>query len=170
MHVHRTPTKKGRTPGGTGFTPSSTPRRGLFGGKSGSGAAAGREAAAQPACVPVLVEQAAGGPPRAHGAQQLQLGSAPPALPSGWTASGKSSAAAAATAAADSANSGGIKAARPAAPAAGGEAGQEIMPAAGHPDSEGSEAEEDEPLCSVCLEPFADGAKVRKQRVGVGAL
>lgn len=162
VHVHRTPTKKGRQMGGsTGFTPSSTPRKSLFpspSGKGSGGVAAGREPAAPPGCVPVLVEQAAGG---VHAAQQLQLGSAQPPRPAGWAASAKVGAAAAATAAADAANGGGIKAARPAAPAAPGELGQEIVPAAAPLDSEGSEGEEDEPLCSVCLEPFADGAKVR---------
>ncbi len=162
VHVHRTPTKKGRQMGGsTGFTPSSTPRKSLFpspSGKGSGGAAAGREPAAPPGCVPVLVEQAAGG---VHAAQQLQLGSAQPPRPAGWAASAKVGAAAAATAAADAANGGGIKAARPAAPAAPGELGQEIVPAAAPLDSEGSEGEEDDPLCSVCLEPFADGAKVR---------
>ena len=164
VHVHRTPTKKGRKLGGsTGFTPSSTPRKGLFSSSKGTGgSAAGREPAAPPGCVPVLVEQAAGGLPGVHAAQQLQLGSAQPPRTSAWGASGKVSAAAAATAAADSAGSGGIKAARPTGPAAAGELGQEIVPAPAPLESEGSEAEEDEPLCSVCLEPFADGAKVRR--------
>ncbi|PRW45336.1 E3 ubiquitin- ligase SDIR1 isoform X1 [Chlorella sorokiniana] len=159
VHVHRTPTKKGRKPGGTGFTPSSTPRKGLFTSSKGtSGTAGAREPAAPPGCVPVLVEQAAGG---VHAAQQLQLGSAPLSRASAWAGSAKVGAAAAATAAADSAGSGGIKAARPAGAAAASERGQEIVPSAVPVEHEGSEVEdEEEPLCSVCLEPFADGAKI----------
>lgn len=150
VHTHRTPTKKGRAgkasaafgaAAAAGASPAGTPGKAAV---LSGGAAAPRTPA--PA-VPVLVETA-------HSFSPLPAPPTPHPLPAAWAGSPKVLAAAACSSA------DGIKAARPAAPCAPCAPGLEIS-AAPPGESEGSDCEDDEPVCSVCLEHFADGAKVR---------